>query len=454
MQLGAAMVEDNGWLEVMRLEELPEQTMLVASIEEDPEMKAISDAAYRIGDESDVRVAFHDLLTHNAKRAASDHAIKMRAEWMVMAWPEQHLRAIVVRNPMAWWMDHSPCDLAVLKDRGEPAYKRVLVIAKPGPYDSLVVHVADRIAAASGGSLTLLRLVSELAEPEQIAGYNAYHRELSELCDCATTSEVRKTPDALATLAEMSADYDLVVLGAAREHSARTLILGSTEDRMAGAVHCSMLMVKAPRHAVHSRVVPPHQDRFALGGLGPFATWAACGARLEVRSKDEMLAAMAERHSAVLGLPSSDLVLAKLHKREQQQPTALPGGVALIGATKNGIPATSLGIFTTLNQLPWMVRGGSRGIDRVDVCLVVLSPPGDRRIQLWMLGRLARMIPAPGFLASLREARDEGDLLAAVQAADEALDSFLDRSETSIDGAPVPGPSPFPRNSDKETEDP
>jgi len=440
MALGAAMVDD-GWLEVLRLEELPEQTMLVASLAADDTMRELSDAAYRIGGEADVRVAFHDVLTHNAKRAAADHAEKTRAEWMLMAWPERDRRATLVRNPMAWWMDHSPCDLAVLKDRGEPAYKRVLVIAKPGPYDSLVMHLADRIAARAGGSLTLVRLVAEQAEPMQIDGYKAYHRELAQLCRCATQSVVLRTPHAGATIAEMSADYDLLVLGAARESSARTLLFGSPEDRMAGAARCSVLMVKAPRHAVHSRFPPPEQGRLEFGGLGLFTTWAACGAQLEVKNKEDLLGRMARRHSEVLGVDMSEAILAKLHKREQQQPTALAGGVALIGATKNGIPATSLGAFTVDRKLAWKVRGGSRGVDQVDVCLVVLSPPGERRTQLWMLGRLSRMIHAGGFLAALRAAEDETELLEVIRDADDALDAFFDGADTSTDWAPVEGPS-------------
>ncbi len=436
MRLGAVMV-DEGWLEVLRLEELPEQTMLVASLEEDAEMRALSDGAYAIGDEYDVRVAFHDLLTHNAKRAAADHAVKTKAEWMVMAWPEQDRRAIFVRNPMAWWLDHAPVDLAVLKDRGEERYRRILVLAKPGPYDSLVLHVADRIARHNGGTLTLLRVVAEQTEQMQIEGYREYHKQLSELSRSRTESLILKTAAPAKLIGELTADYDLMVLGAAREKPIRNLLVGSRPDKLAQAAHCSVLMVKAPRHAVHSRFDPPDHSRFGFGDLGMFTTWAACAAQLEVKSKEELLDRMARRHSKVLGVDMADAIFSKLLKREQQQPTALPGGVALIGATKNGLPATSLGVFTTRRKLPWIVRGGSRGVGKVDVAITVLSPPGERQTQLWMLGRLSRMIHAPGFLRRLRAAEDEAALLAVISEEDHRIDDFLDRMDTSTDWAPV-----------------
>ncbi len=431
MRLGAAMV-DEGWLEVLRLEELPEQTMLVAGLEEDEEGKAISDAAYAIGAEEDVRVAFHDVLTHNAKRAMGEHASKTRAEWIVLDWPEPK-RASLVRHPMSWWLDHAPCDIALLKDRGEESYRRILVLAKPGPYDSLLLHVADRIAQRSGGRLTLFRPVAEATEEMQIEGFRGYHEQLAGLCRARTKSLILRTADEVATLVELSAKHDLLVLGAAPEHSLATLFLGSTEHRIAMAAKCSVLKLKAPRHAVHTRFELPETSRLPFGGLQAYTTWAAFGARLDVRNKDQLLQRVARRMNKVLGTDMADNVYSKLRKRERQQPTQLPGGVALIGATKNGLPATSLGVFTTSRPLTWT----SRSRERVDVAIVVLSPPRERQVQLWMLGRCARMIHHPGFLDGLRSCADEEELLQVLSEADESLDSYLQSMDTSTDFSPV-----------------
>lgn len=432
MRLGAAMV-DEGWLEVLRLEELPEQTMLVSSIKEDEAMRVLSDQAYGIGREEDVRVAFHDVLTHNAKRAATEHAIKTRAEWLVMDWPSLDRPGTLVRYPMYWWLDHAPCDIALLKDRGEPEYRRILVLAKPGPYDSLLIHVADRIAERSGGQLTLFRPVAEATEEMQIDGFRAYHEQLSELCRSPSRSMIERTSDEVATLVQLSPAYDLLVLGASPERRRLGPFVGSDAHRIARAVSCSVLQLKAPRHAVHTRFELPETARLPFGDLQTFTTWAAFGARLKVRNKDELLLRIARRMGKVLGVDMANAIYSKLRKRERQQPTQLPGGVALIGATKNGLPATSLGVFTTARALPW----NSRAQERVDVCLVVLAPPSDRQTQLWMLGRIARMINHPGFLSSLRSCTDEAQLLDAMTETDEALDRYLGGLDTSTDVGPV-----------------
>jgi basic amino acid/polyamine antiporter, APA family len=431
MELGASFLDD-GWLEVLRLEELPAQTMLVSSLGEDEEGRLLSEAAYALGRKLDVNVAFRDILTHNAKRAVAEHAAATRAEWIVVRWPRSDSRAALVRNHMAWWHDNTPCDLAMLRDRGEETWRRILVLAKPGPYDSLVIHAADRLARRTMGRLTLFRTVAEVTTQSQIEGHRRYHQQLQEMCLCPAESLILKTSDAVATVAELSADYDLLVMGAQPERPLLTMFFPNDGYRLAEAAHCSVLEVKAPRHSVHTRFrMPDHGPGVPFGGLQAFLTWAAVGHRLDVTRKDELLDRIAEQLSRGLGLDLTQEIAAKLRKRERQQPTGLPGGLALVGATKNGLPATSLGVFTLVRPIPW------RGPSKVDVVLVVISPPGQRQAQLWMLGRLARMIQLEGFVDRLRGAGSKLELLEAIGEADLQIDSYLRGMDTAGELGPV-----------------
>jgi amino acid transporter/mannitol/fructose-specific phosphotransferase system IIA component (Ntr-type)/nucleotide-binding universal stress UspA family protein len=428
MRLGATFV-DGGWLEVLRLEELPEQTMLTGMLEEDEEMRRLEEESANLGDQQHVRVAFHDILTHNAKRAVQEHAEKTRAEWIVMNWPEQHGLAALVRNPMAWWLDHTPCDLALLRDRGEAQWLRVLILAKPGPYDSLVMHVGDRIVHPDAGSLTLCMPLSEGCSEQDRSDSQAYFEQLAELCVSKTERLELTTDDLSGSIAELSADYDLLLLGAQPESPLRTLLFGSWEHRLADAAQCSVLMVKAPQHTVHTRFVPPVDSTLVSDNLQPSITTAAVGLRLRATRKEDLLMMMASRLAHATGIELPAELAVKLRERERQQSTQLPGGVALIGITKGGIPTSTLGLFTVDKPLAW----GGASNDPVDLCLVVLSPPGERQVQLWMLGRLARIIPQSGFLDRLRGATTEELLLQVLRDADEHLDDYLKGSEESGD---------------------
>ena len=60
---------------------------------------------------------------------------------------------------------------------------------------------------------------------------------------------------------------------------------------------------------------------------------------------------------------------------------------------------------------------------------VVASPPDDRQIQLWMLGRLARIILLRDFLSSVRSADSRDDILRALEIADGQINSFYSSVE-------------------------
>jgi mannitol/fructose-specific phosphotransferase system IIA component (Ntr-type) len=185
---------------------------------------------------------------------------------------------------------------------------------------------------------------------------------------------------------------------------------------------------------VHSRFNLPPGSPFPFGrSLAAFITRAAVGHRLPVARKDELLDLIAEQLAAGLGVDLASEIASKLRKRERQQPTGLPGGLALVGATKNGLPATSLGVFTLVKPIPW----GGRATDRVDVVLVVMSPHEQRQAQLWMLGRLARMIQHEGFVDQVRGAGSETELLEALADADRAIDRYLSGMDTAGELSPA-----------------
>jgi amino acid transporter len=144
---------DNGVLDVIRYEELPEAAPLKSRLGKDEAADQLALQADELAHDADIVVEFHDVVTHNAKEALQRHALSTRTEWIVLEWPDrQHLRYLV-RHPMAWWIDHPPCDLAIFLDRQGPFdgdtsddFPRVLIYARPGPYDSLLAHVGDCLA--------------------------------------------------------------------------------------------------------------------------------------------------------------------------------------------------------------------------------------------------------------------------------------------------------------------
>ena len=416
---------DEGVLDVIRYEEVPEAAPLKSRLGKDDDADHLAHEADELAHDADITVEFHDVVTHNAKEALQRHALATRTEWIVLEWPDrQHLRYLV-RHPMAWWTDHPPCDLAIFLDRqgafdGDTSddFPRVLIFARPGPYDSLLAHVGDRLALTQhDGEITFIDVLPEGASDADIAELQAYHRQLGGLCRSPTRSRIEFGTDPIHALAAASADFDLLVIGAPPEQGLRTVFFGSVAHRIAEAVSCSVLKVKAPRHRVHHRLEVHEDETEEALNLSRLVEHASVGVRLPVTRQTELLAHAADTLATATGLDSS-VILKTLEAREREQSTALAEGVALTGPTLAGLESPIVGLFTTERRVQW--AGAAR--IKIDVLVVVLASPAHRQAHLWLLEGFAQMKLRGSLLGGLRAARTPEDLRNAVMRAAAKVD--------------------------------
>jgi mannitol/fructose-specific phosphotransferase system IIA component (Ntr-type)/nucleotide-binding universal stress UspA family protein len=418
VRLAAAFV-DEGTLDVLRLEELPEAAPLTAFLKTDEETRRLAQEAVRIGDAVHLPVEFHDLLTHNAKEALHRHAVATKAEWIVLEWPSHRELHFVIRHPMAWWIDHAPCDVAVFLDRqgrgdGDTSddFRRILILAETGPYDSLVVHVADRLARDQTGNITLFLPMAEDATDEEVAEQEAYHRQLGLLCGCEIQSRIVRTSDRYGAIRDTSLDFDLLIIGAPREGTWRTLLFGSHEHRVAEAAACSVLKLKAPRHHVHRRLTLTEDETGGQPSLAVILADAAIGHRVQAARKADLFAAVGEALAErTEGTPEA--IAQALASRERMQSTALKGGVAITAPSLAGLKKTTLAVLTTAHPVEF--QGPKQ--PKVDVMIVVLAPPGERQTQLWLVDQMSRIVVRGDLLPALRAAGDKDAMREAIRAA-------------------------------------
>jgi len=417
VQLAASFVE-RGKLEVCRLEEVPYQAQLTSFLETDEETELLAAHAAKIGDQAHVEVVFNDIITHNAKNALHNHATATDADWIVMEWPTRSELHYIIRHPFAWWMNNPPCDLAIFLDRagtfdGDTSddFQRILVLAEPGPYDSLMVHVADCLAATQmDARVTLFWPISEDAGALEVDQNRQYHEQLSSLCASPCDSRIVRGPDPYSTIADVTSDYDLLILGAPEENTLRTLFKGSKEHKAASASQCSVLKLKAPRHQVHHRFDPRREDTQEQMILAPYIHHAVVGHRLKVNRKGDLFKMVGEMVRNAKATQSEQSVINALVERERQQNTALREGVAISAPTVESLRHTQVVIVTLDRAIDYQ----SSGRPMVDVALLVLAPRADRQSQLWVLERLARMALRSDLLQKLREANNEDEIQEAI----------------------------------------
>ena len=283
------------------------------------------------------------------------------------------------------------------------------MLAEPGPYDSLVTHVAARLAKQEEGEILLYRVVPSSCSQEDIHSHSAYHEQLGEMIQCQHASLVERSDSPIQAIAERSKNFDLIVMGAHPEKALKTLLFGSYEHRLAEAVQCSVLRLKTPRDMVHPRLAMGIQEHPERLELGPAIEKSAMGVQLKLRSKEEMFSQMAKLIAPEKKL-SPKIIENAIWQRERFQSTALTGGMALMAATCSQMPGTQLGVITAASPVDF--RGPGRR--KVDCFFVVLAPPGERQRQLWLLAQIARMALRSDFLDAVRNAKNEEELRAVL----------------------------------------
>jgi basic amino acid/polyamine antiporter, APA family len=405
IRLAAAFVED-GQLEVTRLEEVPDQANLTDFMEADQKTQHLADNSYLVGEDTHINVDFHSILTHNAMETVISHASKTKAEWIVMEWPKRRKLQYIVKHPLSWWLDHPPCDLAIFRDKrgvfdGDTSddFSRILVIAKPGPYDSLLVHVADRLAQQQkNGVVTLLYPVKEDCSEERLQQHKIYHQQLGKQIAGEWNSIVHPGKDLLSSIRDISADYDLLLLGAPSEQPLRTLFFGSMEHKIADNAKCSILKVKAPRHRVHHRM-NFIQDKASIETLKELITNSMTDGNLSIARKTDLFAHIAAQIASKCG-STDKAILAALDRRELHQNTAIEEGIAMTAPVVPGAERTVLGFYVLAKNLDYRSTSGAT----VRVVAAVIAPPEERQMQLFLIQKLSKIMKNKDVLTNLKKA--------------------------------------------------
>jgi mannitol/fructose-specific phosphotransferase system IIA component (Ntr-type) len=124
--------------------------------------------------------------------------------------------------------------------------------------------------------------------------------------------------------------------------------------------------------------------------------------RLRVEKKNELFTQVGQHVCAKGHSDTAEPVIQALLEREKRQNTAQRGGVAISAPTVEGLDFAQVMIVTLEQAIDY--EGSGRA--KVDVVLLVLAPSSDRRAQLWLRERMARMAMRTSLLERIRDATD------------------------------------------------
>jgi len=194
---------------------------------------------------SDTQVSYRQIVTEDHKEAIVDFATYEGIDLLITGHQTRNgLRGLLGADETEWLLQHAPCDVALVRDRGFDEIDEIAVASRGGsPYDPLKLLVADAIAEEADATINLMRALPADAPDSQRESAERYHNELTRICTVPVRSTVLETDDPVDGMARFAGDADLLVVGVGPT-GLEARVRGNVATELVEAVGCTAVMVQ------------------------------------------------------------------------------------------------------------------------------------------------------------------------------------------------------------------
>ncbi|MFB6078053.1 MAG: amino acid permease [Halarchaeum sp.] len=248
-ELGAAVADADGALDVVKITTVPEQTTLSSVATQTDADRAFERTVADTLADAGVEVVVDELVTHRPNRAALNRVAETDADALFGAWEPGILHAELLGRDVDWYVERADCDVGFLRDRGTASPETVTVLVEPGIYDAAKVSVASALAAYHGATLRFATAVDADASDDLVAAVEDVYETIAARTDGPVEWTITRTDDRIGSLVEATREDDLVVLGITPHSRLYTLLFGDVAARVSDRVAGSALLVAPDEHA-------------------------------------------------------------------------------------------------------------------------------------------------------------------------------------------------------------
>ena len=197
--------------------------------------------------EHDVELETSVIIAHNVYQGVLEGAKANLADLLVMGWKgHTNTRDRIMGDVTDRVIRQAPCDLLVLKLGGDGTYRRCLLPTAGGPHAQLAVEFLNDLGRAFGLEITAGYVVAPDAPAEDREQAGRWIDKTLTHVDPSLVVEKRliESPSVAGGIAKASREFDLVVLGAAKEPLFRQRLLGDIPENVARYSPATVLIVK------------------------------------------------------------------------------------------------------------------------------------------------------------------------------------------------------------------
>ena len=237
----ASSINTKDSVNAINIIEAPDQTFLEDVNLISPKDESVKRRILSLRESKNTKVTFESLPTHDVVNTIKNITSVQKCEWLVMGWGGRENTGILVRNPVGWVIKNINANLALFKDNGVRNISKVVLAVRPGREGNKFIRVADHICKYYGASLTLLNVIGKDAKKSVESKLHDDNNSLLKGLSREENSVVIRSNDVVGVISEVSASYDLLIIGSQEKSAWYNVLLGLKSDRFVKNSVCSVL---------------------------------------------------------------------------------------------------------------------------------------------------------------------------------------------------------------------
>ena len=241
IEMGAA-INTKQKIQAVTITEVPDQTLLEAISDDNPKLKAIERQIEVLAKADNVSIEFESVVTHNIANTIQTLSEQTNCDWLVFGWNGRAYNGILFSNPLGWIVTNINSNFALFKDNGVRYITKVLLAIRPNSIDiKKLIKTTDQLCQFYNASFTLLHVVNKELTDFQIQQIRKKTNELLKDVRAEVEVMIVQSDKSIESVSDISAKYDLLILGTPRKETIISILFGTGKDKFAVKSNCSVL---------------------------------------------------------------------------------------------------------------------------------------------------------------------------------------------------------------------
>ncbi len=241
VELGASLNHRKS-LQIVNIKEVPDQTFLDAVLIETPKIKSLKRQLSIVQDINNLELDFESIVTHNVSdtmQVLSDHS---KSDWLLLSWDGRISNGFLINNPLGWIVSNINSNFALFKDNGVRYISKVVLAVRPNSKDieKLILTTAN-VCKFYNSSFTLLHVMSDDYHIDNLKEIKKNSELLLSEYKDISSLRIEYSEDPTELVSELTAEYDLLVLGTPKKDTWKSMLFGTGKDKFAVNSSCSVL---------------------------------------------------------------------------------------------------------------------------------------------------------------------------------------------------------------------